>query len=496
MVAASHYNRPVTAGVRFVFAPFELDPSRRRLTVSGEPVAVSDRHLDVLLLLVSRAGQIVSKDELLDAAWKDVAVGDNSLEQAVSGLRRTLGTHAGAVSFIETAPRRGYRFAVPVTQQAARQSDAGLDALLAPHRAFVEGRSALESLDRDQVARARGVFEDALRRVPDHASAHVGLANACAMQYEMTRTDSEPDRPSLLLAATHARDACRLDPEWGEAWATLGFVLDRTGDVLDARAAAKRAVALEPENWRHHFRLSLVSWGEQRLAAAHRTLALLPGVPLAHWLEATVYVARHRLPEAERALDTGVASQAPGLGGDPRFTPVALHWLLGLIHLSRGEDARALEAFALELSLEASGHLYARESCANTWYAVGALKLRQGRVQEAGAAFQEALQRVPSHPMARVGAAATGVATAGLDALTAGAASSPAGQRTDAAIARAVYLTLSGAHTEAAALVGDALSHADRENAAWLLPVEPLLHVSAHPDVWARTLVLLRNRAA
>ena len=73
-------------------------------------------------------------------------------------------------------------------------------------------------------------------------------------------------------------------PQSAEAWATLGFVLDRTGDHVDAVAASRRAVTLEPDNWRHHFRLAFVTWGEERLRAARRTLALFPGFPLAHWL--------------------------------------------------------------------------------------------------------------------------------------------------------------------------------------------------------------------
>ena len=79
------------SGVRFLFDSFELDPARRRLTSSGEPVAISERQLDVLLPLVARAGQIVAKDDLLQAGWQEVAVGDNSLEQAISSLRRLLG---------------------------------------------------------------------------------------------------------------------------------------------------------------------------------------------------------------------------------------------------------------------------------------------------------------------------------------------------------------------------------------------------------------------
>jgi len=118
------------AAVRFVFDRFEIDPARRRLTAAGEPVAVSDRQFDVLLLLVARAGQIISKDDLLEAGWKDVAVGDNSIEQAISSLRRLLGPPPDGAAFIETVPRRGYRFGSPVARMAPRESDAGLDALL------------------------------------------------------------------------------------------------------------------------------------------------------------------------------------------------------------------------------------------------------------------------------------------------------------------------------------------------------------------------------
>src|SRR5262249_10523355 len=130
--------------------------------------------------------------------------------------------------------------------------------------------------------------------------------NACVMQFETTRADPLPDRAALALAAQHAREACRLDPQFGEAWATLAFVLGRTGDHVDALAAAKRAVTLEPDNWRHHCRLAFVGWGEERLRASRRTLALLPNFPLAHWLAATVYVARQLPQDAERELMAAV----------------------------------------------------------------------------------------------------------------------------------------------------------------------------------------------
>jgi tetratricopeptide (TPR) repeat protein len=442
------------------------------------------------LALVARAGQIVSKDDLLQAGWKDVAVGDNSLEQAISSLRRLIGA-----TFIETVPRRGYRFNGTVTRKVARETDAGLEALLAPHRAFTEGRAALETLEAGQVARARRVFEDALAMVPEQASAHIGMASACVLQFEMTRADTAPDAGALSLAVDHAREACRLDAQSGEAWATLGFVLDRARDRVDALAASKRAVTLEPDNWRHHFRLAFVSWGEERLRAANRTLALLPDFPLAHWMAATVYVARQVPNEAERELTAALAARASQGGGRSRFSSVALHWLLGLIRLAQDDGARAMSEFELELSFENEGHLYARECCANTWYAIGALRLRDRQFAEARDAFERAIQRVPAHPLARVGLSAAG-AQPPAQAADAGPAAEHHQISVEAAFARAAHLVLGQHHEEAARLVGEALSAAADRRAGWLLPIDPLLRVGANPAIWAPVLTQLRNRAA
>ena len=481
------------SGRRFAFSHFELDVARRRLTAAGEPLAVSDRQLDILTLLVARAGQIVAKDDLLQAGWKDVAVGDNSLEQAISSLRRLLGARSDGAGYIETLPRRGYRFAVAVTPVAARESDETLDALLAPHRAFVEGRALLESLEAERVRRARIVFEEALHSAPDYASAHVGLANACAMQFEMTRADPAPDEAALAAAGRHAREACRLDPQSAEAWATLGFVLDRGGERLDASAAAKRAVTLEPDNWRHHFRLAYVSWGEERLRAAHQTLALLPHFPLAHWLAATVYVARQVFDEAERELDAGLASQADDPPTGARFSPVALHWLRGLIRLSRGDDTSALDDFERELASEQGGQLYARECAANTWYAIGALQLRRGRREDACAAFTRATARVAAHPMANVALAAAGALHRGSPTASAAGRGVPPAE---AAMAHAAQLALAGHHDAAGRVIADMLADTPRGNAAWTVPIEPLLQVAANPAAWTIALARLRNRAA
>ena len=459
--------------ISYRFGPFELDSTRRRLIRDGEPVPVSDRHLEILSLLAANAGQVISKDELIEAAWKDVAVADNSIEQAISSLRKTLGHQTDGSQYIETLTRRGYRFSAPVERGKARQSDASLDAALAPYRAFVEGRAALETLDRDAVVRAREAFAQALRAEPDYPAAHVGMANACILAFEATRADAAPDVEALRLATHHAREGCRLDASSGEAWSTLAFVLHRGGAAAEAIAAARKAVMLDANNWHHYLRLAYVSWGEERLRAAHRVLALCPGLALAYWFAATVFVARHAFDAALDALRAGCASQDAQRRDTSRFKAVGLHLLHGLVLAAQGQDDRALDGLARELEFERDGQLYARESSANSWYAIGAIHYRHGRHREARAAFDEALKRVPNHPLA----------------------SAAIGTTLDDPVARAVGLALEGRHDAAARLCADMLAHAEPGPAGWNLVVDPLLNPCARRDAWAQTLATLRDRA-
>lgn len=478
----------MASGEVFTFGPFTLDTQRKQLTRDGASVSITSRQFDLLQYLVTHAGQVLSKDALIEAVWPDVAATDNSLEQAISNLRRTLSS-----SCIETQARRGYRFIAEVTRLDRRESDEGIDALMAPHRAWLEGRAALETLERDQIVHARRVFETVLAQVPGQASAHVGLANACAMQFDMTRSEATPDVAALALALEHAREACRLDAQYGEAWAMLGFVLERTGRHDDALAASRRAVALEPDNWRHHLRLGYTSWGEERLREARRTLSLLPGFPMAHWLAATVHVARQAFGDARRELESGIAAQEAT--PSPRFSGVALHWLRGLVALSQEEPDTARGHFERELSQETSGHLYARECCANTWYALGALAWRQGDHEAAGRAFGESLARMPGHLCARVAQAVT----VGRQAAVPEPGASVSSSSFERALATAVLVAMTNGTdgaARAAAILERTLSDMPSGSAGWLIPVEPMLHVETHPVEWATVLARLRNRAA
>src|SRR5262245_50343307 len=94
------------------FGPFELDPPRGCLFRGTTRVRLPDPQFTILSLLVSHAGEVVSKDALINAAWRGTAVTDNSLDQAISRLRKRLGGSRDGDRLIETVPNRGYRCAV------------------------------------------------------------------------------------------------------------------------------------------------------------------------------------------------------------------------------------------------------------------------------------------------------------------------------------------------------------------------------------------------
>ena len=104
-------------GVRYRFGPFELDPVQGRLSRTGSGVKLQDLPLRLLVLLVERPGEIVTREEVRQRLWpEDTFVEfDNSLGVAVRKLREALRDDADAPRYVETVPRRGYRFVAPVT---------------------------------------------------------------------------------------------------------------------------------------------------------------------------------------------------------------------------------------------------------------------------------------------------------------------------------------------------------------------------------------------
>ena len=98
----------------FEFGEFRLDAGEQVLTRSGELVPLSPKVFQTLHLLVERHGHIVSKAEVMDTVWPDLFVEESNLTQNIYILRKVLGADKNVENFIETVPRRGYRFVAPV----------------------------------------------------------------------------------------------------------------------------------------------------------------------------------------------------------------------------------------------------------------------------------------------------------------------------------------------------------------------------------------------
>ena len=147
------------------FGPFRLDAEANVLFRDGQPVALGQRAVALLRILVERPGALVSKDDLIEAAWSGLAVEESNLSVQISALRRALG-EAGGADWIETMPRRGYRFVGPAVRlegahaalaasrshRRVTQEAASIAAARGPHETpsqMIVGRtSSLEALDR------------------------------------------------------------------------------------------------------------------------------------------------------------------------------------------------------------------------------------------------------------------------------------------------------------------------------------------------------------
>ena len=125
---------PSPAPQEYRFGDFELQPSERRLLKAGEPVALPGRAFYLLLVLVERAGRLVSKDELLERVWPKLVVEESNLQVHVSALRKILGQDA-----IATVIGRGYRFtmALEAAPTAAPVPPAAVAAVAARPRRFL-----------------------------------------------------------------------------------------------------------------------------------------------------------------------------------------------------------------------------------------------------------------------------------------------------------------------------------------------------------------------
>lgn len=94
----------------YEFEGFRLDAAEQLLLRDGEPVPLEPKIFETLLVLIRHEGRLVSKEELMRAVWPDSFVEESNLTRHISVLRKALSGDDGGPTYIETVPKRGYRF--------------------------------------------------------------------------------------------------------------------------------------------------------------------------------------------------------------------------------------------------------------------------------------------------------------------------------------------------------------------------------------------------
>jgi DNA-binding winged helix-turn-helix (wHTH) protein/predicted Zn-dependent protease len=120
---------------QYRFGPYTLDPDERRILGEGaSPIELTAKAFDLLVLLVSKAEQLVTKDEILDAVWQEVSIAESNVTTTISMIRKAL-QEDSELRYIETVPKKGYRFVASVSVVSApdcRGADPGDLALALP----------------------------------------------------------------------------------------------------------------------------------------------------------------------------------------------------------------------------------------------------------------------------------------------------------------------------------------------------------------------------
>ena len=426
----------------------------------------------------------------------DVATGDSTADVKVDGqlenifalqdeiareFARVLGVQSG-----RTAARPGVR------------ETGSLEA----YRAFVEGSLKIETLDVTHNAAAIGDFERAIGLDPKYAIAYAGLANAEFIAYEHTRATESPRFDALRSGVEHARYAVHLDPGLAEGHATLSFLLTSARQFDDARRAAQQAVAIEPDNWRHQYRLGHALWGAARLRAFERTLALYPEFAYARFEMAMVHVARGRFDAALDLVQRGAGDQDRQTRTLDRFPAVGFHWLLGAMRAAGGDLRGARAAFDRELEQADERRLYRTEYAAAALVSRGHVCLHVGEIDEAGQAFTAALKYLPRQPQALLGLATARRRAGHPDAITregdaraAVSALNTAERAPEWHYATAAAAAASDDPAAASAALGRLLDIAPASYLGWTMPVDPVFLSLHGKPAFAAVLARLAERA-
>lgn len=390
--------RPIPMSGLLRFGDFELDLSAYSMRRRGESVKLEKLPMEVLILLVTRAGALVDRSEIKAALWgADVFVEhDAAINTAIRKIRQALDDDADTPRFVETVVGKGYRFVAPVENvsrehhlETRLRSDRGRrtaaliaasvaiaagvlwlaremtpavgvtakseansvsplarrPVLPAAYDAYVRGRHAWDKRSEADLREAIRYFQESIDADPTYAPAYAGLADAYGQLGYGSYVAPQDSFPRARAAAVRALE---LDATLAEAHASLGYSsMYYDWDFAKAEAEYKRAIELNPDyaiahQWYAYLLTALerpASEAEREIAIARKLDPLSVPINIDH-----AYILHYYQRNAEALHSVSLALEM-----NPKH-PLAYFWL-GRIYMSDGRYDQA------ELALQKVGPL-------------------------------------------------------------------------------------------------------------------------------------------
>jgi DNA-binding winged helix-turn-helix (wHTH) protein/tetratricopeptide (TPR) repeat protein/TolB-like protein len=252
---------PLARPPRLAFGPFIADPETGQLTEGGRLIPLTPLPFETLYYLARRSGHVVSKTELLEELWGGQSVSDGVLVQCVVDIRRALGETPKASHYIQTLPRRGYRFVAPVRSVTG------------------DGAAAPEVRAPARPLRARvAILLGALLAVIVVSGLWLAHRRGASRIEALDAETHPPERGSVLVMPILVRGA---DAE--KAWLRNGLA-----EMIGAELGQTRGLHVVP---RHRLAAALVKAGldEDAVASGESAGAIARGLR-AQWLVTSSYV--------------------------------------------------------------------------------------------------------------------------------------------------------------------------------------------------------------
>lgn len=282
--------------MRYEFGPFEVDSGAGSLLKGGVPIALREQPFQVLLTLLSSPGEVISRETLRTRLWGDSTFVDfeNGLNSSISRLRLALDDVANRPVWIETVPKRGYRFIglAPNSEAVA---------------AYLKGHYVISPHTTESMRKSLGYFTDAIRLDPSYALPYHGAALVFILR---SMLDDLSPIEALPKAEEYLTRGLECPQKSAMVYNTLSMLRTFQRRWTEAENASNAALQLEPNNPYVQMIRAQLSYccgkADDSIAEASKAVELAPTNSRTHMhLVKALYYAR-RFEECVQAGDAGL----------------------------------------------------------------------------------------------------------------------------------------------------------------------------------------------